>query len=218
MTKCHSNHIYNTRTHFTTRLNPPIVQPPEPELRCSKCLKHQANLLITEDPDIKINLAMALIVSKIIDPPSVEAVRKQKDWLEWEASIKALLEIHKLRTGVLITPPLNMNIVGSQIVLRYKLDKDGSISTHKSRLVAQGFTQQDGIDFNETFSLMAKLTAIRIIAAIVVRNGWELEQTNVDTAYLNASLKEDIYCKCLLCSPFEAYFFFISTDIGPNWT
>ena len=124
------------------RLNPPIVQPPEPELRYSECLKPQANLLIAEDPDIEIDVAMASTVSKIIDPPSIKAAMKQKDWPEWEMSIKAKLDIHKkLGTGVLITPPPNVNIVGSRIVLCYKLNKDGSINTHKSRLVAQGFTQ-----------------------------------------------------------------------------
>ena len=130
-------------------------------MRHSECLKPQANLLIAEDPDVEINLAMALIVSKIIDPPSIEAARKQKDWLEWETSIKTELEIHRtLRTGILITPPPNMNIVGSWIMLHYKLNKDGSISTRKSRLVAQGFTQQEGINYNDTFSPTAKLTAI----------------------------------------------------------
>ena len=85
--------------------------------------------------------------------------------------IKAKLEIHKkLGTGVLVTPPSNVNIVGSQIILHYKLNKDGSIGTHKARLVAQGFTQQDGINFNDTFSPTAKPTSIRIIAAIPVRN------------------------------------------------
>ena len=77
------------------------MQSPELELRCNECLKHQGNLLDTKDPDIKFNRAMALIVSKIIDPPSVEAARKQKDWPEWETSIRAELEIHKeLGTGV----------------------------------------------------------------------------------------------------------------------
>ena len=90
--------------------------------------------------------------------------RKQKDWLEWEMSIKAELEIHKkLGMGVLVTPPQNMNIVGSRIILRYKLHKDGSISMCKSRLVAQGFTQQERINFNDTFSLMAKLTICKIV-------------------------------------------------------
>ena len=64
------------------------------------------------------DLAMASIVSKIVDPPSIEAAMMQEDWLEWETSIKAELEIHKkLGTGVLIMPPPNVNIVGSQIVL-----------------------------------------------------------------------------------------------------
>ena len=170
------------------------MQPPEPELRCSECLKAQVNLLIAEDPDIEIDLAMASIVSKIIDPPSVEAAMKQKDWPEWETLIKAELDIHKrLGTGVLIMPPPNVNIVGSRIILHYKLNKDSSISTCKSRLVAQGFTQQEGINYNDTFSPTAKLTAVRVIATIAVRNDWELEQTDVDTAYLNTSLKEDIY-------------------------
>ena len=152
------------------------------------------NLLITEDPDIEINLAMALIVSKIINPPSIEAARKQKDWPQWETSNKTKLEIHrKLGTGVLITPPLNVNIVGSWIMLHYKLDKDGSISMHKSRLVAQGFTQQEGTNYNDTFSTTAKLTAIQVLATTAVRNDWELEKTDMDTAYFNASLKEDIY-------------------------
>ena len=111
-------------------------------------------------------------------------------------SIRAELEIHKkLGTGVLIMPPPNVNIIGSRIVLRYKLNKDGSIDTHKSRLVAQGFTQQEGINYNNTFSPTAKLTAIRVITAIAVRNDWELEQTDVDVAYLNASLKENIYMR-----------------------
>ena len=94
------------------------MQTPEPKLRSSEHLKVQANLLIADDPDTEIELTMASIVSKIIDPPSVEAAMKQEDWPEWETSIRAELEIHKkLGTGVLIAPPPNVNIVGSQIVL-----------------------------------------------------------------------------------------------------
>ena len=90
------------------------MQAPEPKLRRSECLKVQANLLIANDPDTEIDLVMASIVSKIINPPSVEAAMKQEDWPEWETSIKAKLEIHKkLGTGMLIAPPQNVNIIGS---------------------------------------------------------------------------------------------------------
>ena len=108
--------------------------------------------------------------------------------------IETELKIHKrLGTGVLVIPSPNMNIVVSWIILHYKLNKKGSIGLHKSRLMAQCFTQHEGIDFNDTFSLMAKLTAVRITTPIAVRNDWKLEQMAMDTAYPNASLKEDIY-------------------------
>ena len=136
------------------RLNPPQTQPSEQELWCSKQLKqHQAaNLLIAKDLETDMFSAMISMMDQIIDPPSVKAVKKQKDWPEWEASIKVELDIHKeLDTGELVTAPLNINIVGGQIILCYKLDKDSGISSCKSRLVSQGFTQQLGVNFNDIF-------------------------------------------------------------------
>ena len=89
---------------------------------------------------------------------------------------------------MLVEPPDDVNIIGSCLVLRYKCNETSGIASHKSRLVAQGFTQVEGIDYTETFALTAKLSAIHIIAAIAVRNDWELKQTDVDGAYLNTPL------------------------------
>ena len=70
------------------------------------------------------------------------ASRKLEDWPEWQESIKNELNIYKkLGTGELVTPPPNANIVGTWIVLHYKLGKDGGVSSLKLRLVTQGFTQ-----------------------------------------------------------------------------
>ena len=82
-------------------------------------------------------------------------------------------------------------------MLHYKLDKHGAIQECKSRVVAQGFSQVEGIDYKETFSPMAKLTAIQIIATLAVRSDWEIEQTDVVGVYLNAKLKDDIF----MCQP-----------------
>jgi len=71
------------------------------------------------------------------------------------------------------------------------------MASWKARLVVQGFTQEEGIDYKETFSLNAKLSAICIIAAIATQNNWELKQTDIDRAYLNATLLETIY----MCQP-----------------
>ena len=89
------------------------------------------------------------------------------------------------------------NIIGSKFMLHYKHDDAGNIGSRKARLVAQGFTQAEGIDYNETFSPTAKLSAICIITVITAHNGWELEQMDIDGAYLNTSLKETIYMRQL---------------------
>src|SRR5882724_9315602 len=91
--------------------------------------------------------------------------------------------------------PKGANVVGSHFVFHYKLNAAGKIASHKVRLVAQGFSQQEGVDYNETFSPMAKLSAICIIATLVAHNDWELEQTDIDGAYLNAPLMETIYMR-----------------------
>ena len=83
-----------------------------------------------KDLNTKIMLAMTSIANQIIDPPTVEAAKKLEDWPEWQVSIENELDIHKrLRTGELVTPPPNVNIVGSCIALCYKLGKDGSVSS-----------------------------------------------------------------------------------------
>ena len=93
----------------------------------------------------------------------------------------------------LVDPPKDANIIGSHFVFHYKHNAAGKIASHKVRLVVQGFMQKEGIDYNETFSPMVKLSEIHIIVAIAAHNNWELEQTDVDGAYLNSPLTETIY-------------------------
>jgi hypothetical protein len=130
------------------------------------------------------------------DPTSLNNAQSRDDWPQWDASIKRELGQHAtIGTWDLVEPPAGLNIVGSKLVFHYKRDANGKVVAHKTRLVAQGFSQAEGIDYNETFSPTAKLSAIRIIAAIAVRNDWELEQTDIDGAYLNAPLTETVYMR-----------------------
>ncbi|SOV06685.1 uncharacterized protein UDID_17577 [Ustilago sp. UG-2017a] len=75
------------------------------------------------------------------------------------------------------------------------LDADGVPVKHKARLVARGFTQREGIDYQETFSPVAPLGAIRAILALAVQNNWEVHALDITMAYLNSTLKEAIYMK-----------------------
>jgi hypothetical protein len=66
---------------------------------------------------------------------------------------------------------------------------------NKSRLVAQGFSQKEGIDYEETFAPVARLEAIRILLAFSVAKGFKLHQMDVKSAFLNGVLEEEVYVR-----------------------
>jgi Reverse transcriptase (RNA-dependent DNA polymerase) len=120
-------------------------------------------------------LMVAAVCNTGLNLTSLSDAQSRDDWPQWDASIKRELDQHPtLRMWDLVEPPDGANIVGSRLVFHYKHDASSNVA-HKTRLVMQGFTQMQGIDYNETFSPTAKLSAIRIIVAIAVRNDWELE-------------------------------------------
>jgi hypothetical protein len=71
----------------------------------------------------------------------------------------------------------------------------GEVVRNKSRLVAQGFSQKEGIDYEETFSPVARLEAIRILLAFSVDKGFKLHQMDVKSAFLNGVLEEEVYVR-----------------------
>ncbi|GAA0167895.1 transmembrane signal receptor [Lithospermum erythrorhizon] len=83
------------------------------------------------------------------------------------------------------------NLIGSKWVYKVKLNPDSSISRYKARLVAQGFKQQYGLDFDQTFSPVVKPATIRTVLTIK----WDLRQLDVKKAFLNGTLSETIYMK-----------------------
>jgi len=91
--------------------------------------------------------------------------------------------------------PKHANIISSRWVFKLKRDADGNIIKRKARLVARGFTQQEGIDYFETFSPTLKQDSLRIITALATQKNFKIKQIDVNSAYLNANLTEDIYMK-----------------------
>jgi hypothetical protein len=91
------------------------------------------------------------------------------------------------------TKTKDRKVVGSKWVFKVKTGPDGEIIKHKARVVAQGFTQIEGIDYDETFAPVAKLSSLRTLLAFAAEHNLEVHQMDVKSAYLNAPLKEEIY-------------------------
>lgn len=138
----------------------------------------------------------ALVIQAGQEPLTLAQAQASPDWPHWKIAIdKENANLLDHDTYELVEPPTNMNIVGCRYVFRVKRNADGTITLFKARLVAQGHTQVPGLDFNETFAPVAKLSSIRTILALAARYDWELEQMDVKSAYLNGRLDETIYMR-----------------------
>nr|GEX24495.1 putative zinc finger, CCHC-type [Tanacetum cinerariifolium] len=93
----------------------------------------------------------------------------------------------------LVELPNGAKPVGCKWVFKTKLDPNGNIARYKARLVAKGYTQKEGVDYKETFSLVSIKDSLRIVMAFVAHFDLELLQMDVKTAFLNGDLHEDVY-------------------------
>jgi len=93
----------------------------------------------------------------------------------------------------LLSAPTYTAVVGCRWVFTLKYHPDGSVYRYKVRLVAKGYTQTYVIDYFETFSLVARMTSIRILFFIAVNLSWPLFQLNVRNAFLYGDLQEEVY-------------------------
>nr|GEX43868.1 retrovirus-related Pol polyprotein from transposon TNT 1-94 [Tanacetum cinerariifolium] len=87
----------------------------------------------------------------------------------------------------------NVFLIKLKWIYKIKTDESGGVLKNKTRLVAQGFRQEDGIDFEESFAPVARIEAIRIFIANAAHKNMTIYQMNVKTAFLNGELKEEVY-------------------------
>ena len=95
----------------------------------------------------------------------------------------------------LVPKPQQKNIIETKWVFRNKLNDQGEVTRNKARLVAQGYNQQEGIDYTETFSLVARLETIRLLLSYIVNHGIILYQLDVKSAFLNGVIEEEVFVK-----------------------
>ena len=84
-------------------------------------------------------------------------------------------------------------MVGCKWIYKIKTRSDGSIERYKTRLVAKGFTQEYGINYEETFAPIARISSVRALLAVIVASKWEFFQMDVKNAFFNGDLSEEVY-------------------------
>jgi hypothetical protein len=95
----------------------------------------------------------------------------------------------------LVEPSRDVNVIGTKWVFKNKQGEDGEIMRNKARLVAQGCSQVEGLDFGETFAPVARLELIRILLAFATSKGFKLYQMDVKSDFLNGVIQEEVYVR-----------------------
>lgn len=114
----------------------------------------------------------------------------------WKLAMEEeMMSLLKNQTWELVSLPTGKNIIDNKWIFTEKRKSNGEIERYKARLVVRGFTQRYGIDYEETFSPVARMESIRILLALAAARGMKLSQFDVKTAFLNGDLEEEIYMK-----------------------
>jgi len=127
-----------------------------------------------------------------LEPCILTEVKCRPDWPHWEKAIEEeLATLKKAGTWRLEDTPPGANIIGLKWVLKAKKDAAGNITCYKARLVAQGFSQISGVDYNDTYALVAKLASMHAVIAMANCLGMEMHQIDIKGAYLNSELNDN---------------------------
>nr|KAJ0188771.1 hypothetical protein LSAT_V11C900489000 [Lactuca sativa] len=137
------------------------------------------------------NFCMYVNFVSMILPDKVHTALQDADWIK--AMQEELNEFERHKVWTLVPRPSGKTITGTRWVYRNKVDKDEIITRNKARLVAQGFTQIESIDYGETFAPVARIKAIRLFLAYASYMNFIVYQMDVKTTFLHGVLEEEVF-------------------------
>jgi len=117
-----------------------------------------------------------------------------KDDPAWQAAMKEELRaVERNGTWELVSPRAGHRPISLKWVYKLKKDEKGDVIKHKARLVARGFVQQEGVDYEDVFAPVARIESVRLLLALAAQEGWTVHHMDVKSAFLNGELKEEVY-------------------------
>ena len=131
---------------------------------------------------------------EIMEPRTIEDAFASDHAKEWKAAADSEYEsLMKNETWELVELPQDREAIGCKWVFKVKYTSNGEVERFKGRLVAKGYAQKHGIDYEETFSPVVRFSSIRALLAFGVQENMLIHQMDVVTAFLNGELSEEIY-------------------------
>ncbi|GJS30316.1 zinc finger, CCHC-type containing protein [Tanacetum coccineum] len=125
------------------------------------------------------------------EPVTYAEASKRREWVK--AMDSELASIEKNNTWSLVNLPKNRKAIGLKWVYKVKRDPSGKILKYKARIVAKGYVQKYGVDYDEVFAPVARIETVRVILALAGSNGWRVHHLDVKSAFLNGKLEDEVY-------------------------
>ncbi|PKU62931.1 Retrovirus-related Pol polyprotein from transposon TNT 1-94 [Dendrobium catenatum] len=144
-------------------------------------------------PKLIFDLSTVTSSSKEHIPKSVKEAFQHDHWKQ--AMLQEFNALQKQCTWSLVPIPPGTTVLGSKWIFTTKLDPNGKVSRYKARLVAQGCSQEFGINYKETFSPVAKMVTIRMLLTVALNSNWPVTQLDVSNAFLHGELQDEVYMK-----------------------
>jgi hypothetical protein len=129
----------------------------------------------------------------LFEPRDVGHAFSDSSWVN--VMHEELENFERNQVWILVDPPRDVNVIGTKWVFKNKQGEDGEVVRNKARLVAQGYSQVEGLDFRETFAPVARLEAVRILLALATAKGIKLYQMDVKNIFLNGVIQEEVYVR-----------------------
>jgi hypothetical protein len=163
----------------------------QPTRKSNRCLKPTVRYGIDD-----YVTHVACLASDIVEPRSMSEAKDSPQSEKWfEAANEEYRALMENNTWTLSTLPAGRKAIGSKWIFKVKCKPDGSVDRYKARLVAQGFSQSPGVDYEETYSPVVHRSSLRTLLSYGIERGMFIHQMDVVTAFLNGTFTEEIYMK-----------------------
>nr|GEY71181.1 Gag-Pol polyprotein [Tanacetum cinerariifolium] len=142
---------------------------------------------------LKLDAEMCMFTLTVsrTEPKNIKEAMADSAWIE--SMQKELHQFDRLDVWELVDKPLCINVINLKCLWKNKRDKENTVIRNKSRLVAKGYAQKEGVDFEESFAPVARLEVVRLFIAYVAHKSFTIYQMDVKTTFLYGPLKEEVY-------------------------